>query len=298
MARLRELSDGRWRVLSGQAAGRVRGRARGSAPLLDRLAIGGVALIILMAVIGPAIAPYEPAAVNPTASLTAPSAAHWFGTDDLGRDVLSRILSGARTTVFASLVTVAGAVGIGLVVACIAAAGGRWLDEMLMRLCDIVLSLPVTVMAIGIAMALGPSTRSAVIAMISAMWPSFSRLARTEMRAVMTSTYVEAATVLGVSKARLMMRHVLPNSINSVWVQATLSVGGATIMMAGLSFIGVGSQAPSSEWGLMVQQGTNYLSTAWWVALIPGVFVVVTSLAFGLGGDALLARGNKARKAS
>ncbi len=259
-------------------------------PWIDRTALVLVVLLLAIAAFGRLIAPQDPFRVQQSQSLRPPGAAHWFGTDFSGRDILSRLLYGAQTTILASVVTVLSAVAIGVLVACVAVIGGRWVDELLMRCCDVVLSLPVTIMALGAAMALGPSIRSAIIAMVIAWSPSFARLARSEMTSTMTSTYVESAQLLGVSRARLLLRHVLPNSLDTVYVQATLEIGGATIIMAGLSFIGAGSQPPSADWGLMVQEGTRFLTTAWWVSIVPGALIALTALAFGLAGDALRAR--------
>ena len=263
---------------------------RVNGPWIERIAVTMVCILVLLACFGRLITPYDPFEVNDSLSLQPPSAAHWFGTDFSGRDILSRLLYGAQTTILASVLSVFCAVLAGLVIASIAVLGGRWIDELLMRCCDIVLALPVMIMALGVAMALGPSLKSAIIAMVVAWTPSFARVARSEMRTTMTSTYVESAMVLGVSRMRLMLRHVLPNSLDTVYVQATLEIGGATIIMAGMAYIGAGSQPPSADWGLMVQEGTSYLSTGWWASIVPGTMIAVTALAFGLAGDALRRR--------
>ncbi|MBN9620940.1 MAG: ABC transporter permease [Actinobacteria bacterium] len=275
-----------------------RGRAR--RPWIERIALAMVGLLVFIACFGRLLAPDSPFQVNNSLSLQPPSAAHWFGTDFSGRDILSRVLYGAPTTIGASVLAVLCAVALGLIVASIAVTGGRWVDEVLMRCCDVVLALPVMIMALGVAMALGPSLRSAVIAMIVAWTPSFARLARAEMRTTLASTFVESARVMGVGRTRLLVRHVLPNSLDTVYVQATLEMGGATIIMAGMAYIGAGSQPPSADWGLMVQEGTSYLNTAWWASIIPGAMIALTALAFGLAGDALRRRtpGPAARLAS
>jgi peptide/nickel transport system permease protein len=256
-------------------------------PALDLVAFGAVVVLLAMAVAGPWLAPHDPYQVRLDRALLSPSGDHLLGTDGLGRDVFSRILVGARSSIFAALLAVSGAALIGIVVAMIATIGPRWLDDVVMRLCDITLSLPVMVMALGVAVALGPSLHSAIVAMIVAWWPGFARLARAEMRTVLTAPYVEAATVLGASKARVMTRHVLPNSLDGVYVQATLEIGGATLIMAGLSFVGAGAQPPSAEWGAMVENGSRYLSSAWWISTFPGLMITLTALAFALAGDAL-----------
>lgn len=262
-------------------------RTRRRLPWVDRIAFGMVAILVLLALFGPLLVTHDPYQVRLPEALKPPSGEYWLGTDGLGRDVFSRILAGARPSILGALLAVAGAASIGIFVAAIATIGPRWLDDVLMRICDITLSLPVMVMALGVAVALGPSLRSAVIAMVVAWWPGFARLARAEMRTVLTSPYVEAARVLGASRARIMLRHVLPNSLDGVYVQATLEIGGATLIMAGLSFIGAGAQPPSAEWGAMVENGARYLSTAWWISTFPGLMITLTALAFALSGDSL-----------
>ncbi|GAB7007415.1 ABC transporter permease [Nocardioides sp. AN3] len=267
-------------------------RRRRRLPVIDRIAFIAVGVLLLLALIGPLLAPHDSYAVKLSDALQPPSGVHWLGTDGLGRDLLSRILTGARPSILGALMAVSGAAAIGIAVAAIATIGPRWLDDLLMRICDITLSLPVMVMALGVAVALGPSLRSAVIAMIVAWWPGFARLARAEMRTVLTSPYVEAARVLGARRSRIMVRHVLPNSLDGVYVQATLEIGGATLIMAGLSFIGAGAQPPSAEWGAMVENGARYLSTAWWISTFPGLMITLTALAFALSGDSLRTRNN------
>jgi len=262
-------------------------RRRRRLPWLDRTAFALVGLLLFLAIFGPLLAPHDPYQVQLGQALQSPSSHHWLGTDGVGRDVFSRLVTGARPSVLGALLAVSGAAVIGILVAAIATLGGRWVDDILMRICDITLSLPVMVMALGVAVALGPSLRSAIIAMIVAWWPGFARLARAEMRTVVTSPYVEAARVLGAGKARIMLRHVLPNSLDGVYVQATLEIGGATLIMAGLSFIGAGAQPPSAEWGAMVEAGARYLNSAWWISAFPGLLITLTALAFALSGDSL-----------
>ncbi|MDX6740801.1 ABC transporter permease [Actinocorallia sp. A-T 12471] len=266
-------------------------------PPLDRAAFATVGLLLFVVAFGPLLAPHDPYSVDLGRALLPPSAEHWFGTDASGRDVLSRVLVGARPTILGSLTAVVASALIGVTVAAVATLSPRWLDEALMRICDVALSLPIMVMALGISVALGPSLRSAIIAMLLSWWPSFARLARAEMRTTMAATYVEAARITGVSRWRLMTRHVLPNSLDSVYVQVTLEIGGATLIMAGLSFVGAGAQPPSAEWGAMVETGSRFLTSAWWTAVVPGAVIALTALAFALAGDALRARtdGREAR---
>lgn len=256
-------------------------------PWVERIGFIAVVVLLALAVVGPWLTPHDPYAVALDQALRPPSMSHLMGTDGLGRDVFSRVLAGARPSILGALMAVSGAAVIGIFVAAVATVGGRWVDDVVMRVCDITLSLPVMVMALGVAVALGPSLRSAVIAMIVAWWPGFARLARAEMRTAMTSPYVESARVMGASKTRLMARHVLPNSLDGVYVQATLEIGGATLIMAGLSFIGAGAQPPSAEWGAMVETGAGDLPGAWWSSTFPGLLITLTALAFALTGDAL-----------
>ncbi|MBO9521532.1 MAG: ABC transporter permease [Nocardioidaceae bacterium] len=251
---------------------------------------GAVLVLLVLAVVGPWIAPHDPYLVDQRNTLLAPSGEHWLGTDGTGRDLFSRLLAGARPSIIGAVVTVLAAATIGVVVAAIAATAGRVVDGIVMRICEVVLSLPVMMTGLGLAVALGPSQKSAVIALILASWPSFARLARSEIRRVMVSPHVEAAQVLGVSRWRLLTKHVLPNSLDTVYVKAAMDVGGVIVIISSLSFIGAGAQAPSAEWGAMVESGSRFLNNAWWVTGAPGLAILVTSAAFSLAGDALRAR--------
>lgn len=258
--------------------------------VLDVIALVLVALLVVTVVAGPWLAPYDPYRADPTQALLPPGAGHLLGTDDAGRDILSRLLVGARTTLLAAAGVVALSTFVGVVVAAVAAAGPRWLDEAIMRAVDIFLAFPSIVLALGIAAALGPSLSSVVIAMVVAMWPATTRLVRNVMRETMSGQYVEAARLTGMSTPRLMRRHVLPNSLDSVYVQLGLDVSGAIVLIAGLAFLGVGAPPPSADWGSMVAQGREYVTTAWWVSLFPGLAITLAAVAFGLLGDTLRTR--------
>jgi peptide/nickel transport system permease protein len=256
----------------------------------DLLTVALVVLLLALAVVGPWLAPHDPNAVSLRETLRPPSAEHWLGTDGSGRDVLSRVLTGARASIFGATGTVLAAALIGVVIAALAALSWRFVDEAIMRLCDIALSLPVMVLALGIAVALGPSQRSAIVAMVLASWPSFVRFTRAEIRQVMTAPYVESARVLGVSRWRLMVRHVLPNSLDTVLVKAAMDIASAILIISSLSFIGAGAQPPSAEWGAMVTDGRRFLSTTPWLVAVPGVAIVLTAVGFSLLGDVLRTR--------
>ncbi|NUR85477.1 MAG: ABC transporter permease [Nonomuraea sp.] len=255
--------------------------------LVDRFAFVTVALLLLLGAVGPFLTPYSPYEVDPAQALAAPGAGHLLGTDDAGRDVLSRILAGAGTTLLAAVGIVVLAMITGVLVASVAALLPRWADEAVMRVCDIFMSIPSLVLALGLAAAIGPSLTSIVIAMVAASWPGTARLVRGILRETMSGSYVEAAQVLGVSRVRLMLRHVLPNSMDAVYVQASMEISGTIVMMAGLAFLGVGAPPPSPDWGSLVAQGQQFITSAWWVALFPGVAITISAIAFGLVGDAV-----------
>jgi peptide/nickel transport system permease protein len=254
-------------------------------PWIERIAVVVAVLMILLAIFGPIIAPQSPDAVNPAIGLQGPSGAHLFGTDILGRDVFSRVLAGARLTLLTTFAVLAISAVIGIAIGTVSALGGRVLDEIIMRICDIGLALPSIVLAMGLAAALGPSLRSAAIAMIATWWPGYARLVRTIVREIRHADFVESAVALGVSRRRLIFRHILPNVMSTMYVQLTLDVAAVMIVISGLSFIGVGAQAPSPEWGAMIAASTDNLTSAWWTMLFPGLGIAITAIAFNLSGD-------------
>ncbi|MEO3858253.1 ABC transporter permease [Acrocarpospora sp. B8E8] len=257
---------------------------------IDRIALAVAVLVVALAAVGPLLAPHDPYAVDLANALQGPSAAHWFGTDVNGRDVLSRILYGARVTLPATVIVIVAATLIGTLIGTVAALGGRAVDEVLMRLTDIGLSLPSIILALGLAAALGPGLRSAVIALALTWWPGYARLVRTLVREVKDAEYVDAARMLGVSRARLVFRHILPNALNSLYVQTTLDVSAVMLVISGLSFVGVGAQVPSAEWGAMIAAAANNLTNGWWAVAFPGLAILLTAVAFNLVGDWLRVR--------
>jgi peptide/nickel transport system permease protein len=268
----------------------ARGRTRRRSPVIERIAIAVVLLMVLIAVVGPWLAPQNPYLVNLPDSLQPPGAAHWFGTDVNGRDILSRVLTGARTTLTATFIVLLVTTVIGVVIGTTAALAGRVADEILMRVCDVGLSLPPIVLALGLAAALGPSLTSAVIAMIATWWPGYARLVRTVVREARDAEFVEGARMLGVGRARLIFRHILPNSLNIMYVQVTLDVAGVMLVISGLSFVGVGAQVPSAEWGAMIAAAANNVQNGWWALLFPGLAIALTAVAFNIAGDWLRVR--------
>ncbi len=259
-------------------------------PLIERIAVGVALFMVLIAIIGPWLAPHNPYLVSLPDSLKVPGAGHWFGTDVNGRDVFSRVLTGARLTLIATFITLAVTTVIGVVIGTAAALGGKWADEVLMRICDVGLALPPIVLALGLAAALGPSLNSAVIAMVATWWPGYARLVRTVVLQTRDAEFVESARMLGVTQWRLIRKHILPNSLSIMYVQVTLDVAGVMLVISGLSFIGVGAQVPSAEWGAMVAAAANNIQNGWWALLFPGLAIAVTAIAFNITGDWLRVR--------
>lgn len=262
-------------------------RRRKPVSIFDIMVFGIVGLLVLMAIFGPMIAPDTIYQSNIRNTLQPPSAQHWFGTDDQGRDVFWRVVAGARATLLSSAIIVTCYSFIGVVIATLATAWPRWLDNVLMRITDIGLSLPGIVVALGFAAALGPSLQSAVIAKSLTGWPMTARLLRSIMAQTALSPYVTGATVLGASKWRLMTRHILPNSLDILIVKWAGDISTTVLVLAGMSFIGVGAQPPSAEWGAMLAGAKGYVSTAWWAVAGPGLAIALTSIGFGLLGDKL-----------
>ncbi|MCX8572749.1 MULTISPECIES: ABC transporter permease [Hyphomicrobiales] len=249
-----------------------------------------VIALLVVAVFGPFLAPDSIYNSDIANSLMPPSAANWFGTDDQGRDVFWRLIVGAQTTLLSAFLVVTLYSLIGVTLATVAAAGPRWLDEGLMRITDIGLALPGMIVALGFAAAMGASLRSAIIAMAITGWPITARMLRGIMRQTMEQPFVAGAQVLGVSKWRLMTKHVLPNSLDVLIVKWAGDIGTTVLVLASLSFIGVGAQPPSAEWGATIAAARGYVSTAWWTVVAPGAAVAITSIAFGLLGDIIQVR--------
>lgn len=249
-----------------------------------------VAALLLLALVGPFLAPESIYTSNMLMTLMPPSAEHWLGTDDQGRDIFWRLIAGAQLSLFATILVVILYSAIGTLIATLATVGPRWLDELLMRITDIGMSLPGLVVALGIATVLGPSLQSGIIAMALTGWPMTARILRTTMRQTMEQPFVEGARVLGVSRGRLMLKHVLPNSVDVLIVKWAGDVSYTMLILAGLSFIGVGAQPPSPEWGAMISGARSYMSIAWWAVAAPGAAIVVNAVAFALLADILQVR--------
>jgi peptide/nickel transport system permease protein len=279
-------------LVPGMPAARVNLRGKlGGGQRLDRLVIAVVVIAVLVAVFGPLVAPSaETTTSNILDAMRAPSAHHWLGTDDQGRDIAWRIVAGARESLLSALLVVAGYSLIGAAVAAVATFGGKVVDEVLMRLTDAVMAIPTIIFALGFTAALGVGLKSAIIALVITAWPVTARMLRGEIRQTLAMPYVAGARVLGMSRRRLLFRHVLPNSLDALVVKWGGDVGSTVLVITSLSFIGAGPQPPSPEWGAMVSEGASYITSAWWMALFPGIAIAVVAVAFALLADVIQER--------
>ena len=252
-------------------------------PMLGAAIVTAWAVVVLL---GPAIAPYPPTAVDLTARLQPPSAAHPFGTDDLGRDVFSRVLLGARLSlpIGLAVVLIGGAAGIGI--GAVAAYTGGKTEEVLMRTADVVLAFPPLILAMAIAAARGVGVGNAVLSLVLIWWPQYARLSRSLILVQRDQEYVQAARALGHGPSRTLLRHILPNTAGPILTLLTLDVGNAIITFSSLSFLGLGAVPPTPEWGAMVSAG-RLLITQWWVSGMPGLAILSVVLAFNFLGDGL-----------
>lgn len=254
---------------------------------LGMLGIVLVALLVLAALAAPVLTRYEPDAVNLKERLLSPSAAHLFGTDMLGRDILTRVLYGARISLIVGALTVLTALAVGAALGLLAGYLGGPLDDILMRVTDAFMALPYLVLALAFVSVLGPSLQNALFAIALVWWPKYARLARASVLTLRKNEFVEAATAIGCSHPRIMLRHILPNAVSPLIVQASLDFGEAILVAATLSFIGLGAQPPTSEWGAMISAGRAWLREAWWVPTFPGLAILLTALGCNLLGDTL-----------
>jgi peptide/nickel transport system permease protein len=246
-----------------------------------------VLFFIAVAVLAPWISPYDPLATSWSAIRKAPSAAHWFGTDELGRDVLSRVVYGARASLLAGVVSVSIALCLGVPIGLLAGYAGRWPDALISRMTDAMLATPFLILAIALAAFLGPSLTNAMIAIGISATPIFIRLTRAQVLSVKVEDYVEAARAVGNSHFRIAVRHILPNVIPPLIVQSTLAIAAAVIAEASLSFLGLGQQPPAPSWGSMLNTARNYIDYAPWMAVWPGLSIFLLVLSFNLVGDGL-----------
>jgi peptide/nickel transport system permease protein len=246
-----------------------------------------VAFFVLIALAAPWLAPYDPVATSWSAVRAAPSGAHPFGADELGRDVLSRIVWGARASLLAGLVSVSISVALGVPIGMLAGYVGRWVDALISRITDAMLACPFLILAIALAAFLGPSLTNAMIAIGISATPIFIRLTRAQVLSAKAEDYVEAARALGNPHWRIALRHILPNIVAPLIVQATLAIAAAVIAEASLSFLGLGQQPPAPSWGSMLNTARNYVDQAPWMAIWPGLSIFLLVLSFNLLGDGL-----------
>jgi peptide/nickel transport system permease protein len=251
------------------------------------VALAVILVLVAVALLAPFISPYDPAQQSWAAVRKAPSAAHWFGTDEVGRDVLARVIYGARASLSAGVISVLIAIAIGVPLGLIAGYWGGLVDGLISRFTDAMLACPFLILAIALAAFLGPSLGNAMIAIGVTAMPIFVRLTRGQVLSVKAEDYVEAARAVGNSHWRIAFRHILPNVLPQLLVQATLTIAAAIIAEASLSFLGLGQQPPAPSWGSMLNAAQRFLSNAPWMAVWPGLTIFITVLSFNLLGDGL-----------
>ncbi|GAH20477.1 unnamed protein product, partial [marine sediment metagenome] len=263
--------------------------------LLKQNKLTFIALIIILffviiAIIAPIIVPFSShiyGSVNPQDKLLAPSRVYLFGTDELGRDIFSRVLYGTRISLLVSLITIVMGLLIGVPLGLMAGYYGKFTDEFIMRIADMFLSFPPLLLAMAIAAFLGPSLQNAILAIVISWWPWYTRLIRGQVVSIKEREFVRAAHAIGTPSWQIMFKHILPNCISPVIVQATMDFGSVVLTLAALSFLGLGAQAPTPEWGLMINTSRTYFLKAWWYGIFPGMAIFITVLNFNLLGDGL-----------
>ncbi|CAO3418454.1 nickel transporter permease [Azospirillum endophyticum] len=256
----------------------------------NRLAVAGLLIVlalVVVAALAPVLAPYPPYAQDLNNRLLPPGAAHWLGTDAFGRDILSRLIHGARLTLMIVALVAATAPLAGLAIGTVAGYFGGWVDTVLMRITDIALAFPKLILALAFVAALGPGIENAVIAIAITSWPPYARIARAETLTVRHADFISAARLQGASSLRIILGHIMPLCVASLIVRTTLDMAGVILTAAGLGFLGLGAQPPLPEWGAMIANGRQYVLEQWWVAAMPGVAIFVVSLGFNLLGDGL-----------
>jgi peptide/nickel transport system permease protein len=254
------------------------------------LTIAGIVILLVAGTaiaFAPYIAPFDPYAVDLRARLAAPGAEHWFGTDEVGRDLFSRVVYGARASVGVGFAIVTIAASCGTIIGCFTGLMGGRTDTAIMRVMDVILSFPSLVLSMALAAALGPSLFNAMLAVAFVRIPFYVRLARGQALSLRERAYVKAAHTFGASVGHVLRRHIAPNAMSPIIVQATLDLGSAILTAAALSFIGLGAQQPTAEWGAMVSTGRNFLLDQWWYPTFPGLAILITAIGFNLFGDGL-----------
>ena len=246
-----------------------------------------VLILIVLAIIGPYIAPYDPYLQNIDERLKPPNWKHLCGTDQLGRDIFSRILYGCRISLSIAILVVLVSTSIGLILGLISGYLGGIADEILMRITDMFFAFPRLILAMAVAAALGPGLYNVMFSIATVSWPVYARLVRACVLQIKNETYIEAARAIGASRLRIMFKHILPMVIHAIIVQSTLDMGGVILLAAGLGFLGLGAPPPTPEWGVMVSEGRMYIRAQWWVSTFPGLAIFLAALGFNLLGDGL-----------
>jgi len=285
-----EAAEGSWHASGDHEAVAARGRGRWSLFLRNRLAVVGLAFLaieITVVALAPWVAPYDPNEQSLLHRLEAPSSTHWLGTDTFGRDVLSRLIWGGRVSLEGAAIAVAVGLSVGLVFGLLAGYVGRWLDNVVSRVMDMLMAIPGLILAFTVVDVLGPGLGNAMIAVGIATIPSFYRIARGQTQIVSAETFVEASRMIGCKTRRILGVHLLPNTLSPVIVQLALALGAAVTAEASLSFIGLGVQPPTASWGSMLREATTSMRTRPVLVIAPGVVIALTVLAFTLVGDGL-----------
>ena len=246
-----------------------------------------IATMVLVAFTAPYIAPYDPIKISLRERLSSPSIVHIFGTDEMGRDILSRVMHGARISLRIGVLVIAIAGGLGAVIGAVAGYLGKHADNIIMRVMDVILSFPPLVLAMALAAALGPNLNNAILAVAFVMIPKFARMVRGEALAVKEKQFIAAARASGAGSMWIILHHIIPNCFSSVIILSTLLLGETILIAASLSFIGLGAQPPTPEWGAMISVGRKFLMDQWWYPTFPGLFILVTVIGFNILGDAL-----------
>jgi peptide/nickel transport system permease protein len=255
------------------------------------ISAAAIALFLVAAACFPSLlAPFDPLAINPADAFQGPSARHWFGTDESGRDIFSRVVHGARPSLLIGAAATAIGLGLALLLGTAAGLGGRWLDFGIGRILEVLFALPGLLLALVFIAITGPGITTSVVAVGLSTAPGYARIIRGQIAQVRSSPMVEAAVVLGRSPARVLTRHILPNALSPVFVLGTLGLGQAVVWASSLSFLGLGAPPPAAEWGAMLAAGRTYLGTAWWMTLFPGLAIVLAAASSTVLGRALQRR--------
>ncbi|MBM4761355.1 nickel transporter permease [Bacillus sp. B15-48] len=256
----------------------------------NKAALAGAFIVLiffLLALFAPIIAPHDPLHIDISKKLEGPSAEHWLGTDDKGRDILSRLLYGSRISLTVGVLSTVLGAAVGILMGIIAGYYGRWIDSLLMRICDVLLAFPGILLALAIVSVLGASTTNVIIAVAFFAIPTFARIVRGSTLSVKKLEYIDAIRAMGASDSRIIFKHILPNIVSPIIVQATLYIASAIITASALSFLGMGTQPPDPEWGTMLSQGRSYIRQAPHITLFPGLVILIVVIGFNLFGDGL-----------